>query len=84
MDRLPKVATPLTAVTVVVPDTVAPAGLVLSTRVTALVELVTGAPDRSSIVTTTTGLNVVPAVALLGCTVKANFAPLTTRTPDPE
>jgi len=45
--RPPKLATPFTAFTVVVPDRVPPAGFVPRVTVTALVELVTVLPEAS-------------------------------------
>src|SRR3954468_4696614 len=74
MDRLENVATPLTADTVVVPDSVPPPGLVPIVAVTLAVELVTVFPNVSCTVTCTAGAIATPAVALLGCTVKASLA----------
>src|SRR5687767_15170560 len=72
MDRFEKVATPATADTVVVPDSVPPPGLVPIATVTLAVELVTVFPNASCTVTCTAGLSAAPAVALVGCTVKAS------------
>src|SRR6185436_17536275 len=72
MDRLENVATPLTADTVVVPESVPPPGLVPMATVTFADELVTVLPNASCTVTCTAGLMALPAVALVGCTVKAS------------
>src|SRR5688572_5028291 len=74
MDRLEKVATPLTAATVVVPDSVPPPGLVPTATVTLAVELVTVLPNASCTVTCTAGAMATPAVAFVGWTVKASLA----------
>src|SRR5438045_2759733 len=73
MDRLEKVATPATAATVVVPDSVPPPGLVPIATVTLAVELVTVLPNVSCTVTCTAGAMETPAVALVGWTVKASL-----------
>jgi hypothetical protein len=70
--RVPKVATPLTAVTVVVPQRVPPPGLSRIATVMLLVAPVTVFPDPSWIATTTAGLIAAPAVTLVGWTVKAS------------
>src|SRR5262245_54656860 len=67
MERLENVATPLTADTVVVPDSVPPPGLVPMATVTLAVELVTVLLKASCTVTCTAGLIATPAVALVGC-----------------
>src|SRR5687767_2460199 len=72
MERLENVATPLTAATVVVPDSVPPPGLVPIATVMLAVELGTVFPNASCTVTCTAGLMALPAVALVGCTVKAS------------
>src|SRR5687768_6983346 len=72
MERLEKVATPPTADTVVVPDSVPPPGLVPIATVMLAVELVTVFPNASCTVTCTAGLIAAPAVALVGCTEKAS------------
>src|SRR3954469_16834779 len=72
MERLENVATPLTAETVVVPDSVPPPGLVPMATVTLAEELVTVLPKASCTVTCTAGLTATPAVALVGWTVKAS------------
>ena len=64
-----KVATPVTALTEVVPPSVAPLGLVSAT-VTEAVELVTVFPRPSCTTTCTAGLIAAPAVVLAGCTWK--------------
>src|SRR5688572_18380587 len=73
MDRLENVATPLTAATVVVPDSVPPPGLVPIATVMLAVELVTVFPNVSWTATCTAGEMFAPAVALVGWTVKATF-----------
>src|SRR3954463_3099966 len=73
MDRLGKVATPPTAATVVVPDSVPPPGLVPMATVMLAVELVTALPNASCTVACTAGLMALPAVAFVGCTVKASL-----------
>src|SRR5688572_26283788 len=71
MDRLENVATPDDADAVVVPDSVPPPGLVPIATVMLAVELVTVFPNASCTATCTAGEMLAPAVALLGCTVKA-------------
>src|SRR5947207_8700159 len=73
MERLENVATPLTAATVVVPDSVPPPGLVPIATVMLAVELVTVLPKASWTATCTAGEMLTPAVALVGWTVKASF-----------
>src|SRR5262245_6318823 len=73
MERLENVATPLTADTVVVPDSAPPPGLLPMATVTLAVELVTVFPNASCTDTCTAGLIDAPAVALVGCTVKASL-----------
>src|SRR5512140_1184378 len=73
MDRLENVATPLTADTVVVPDSVPPPALVPIATVLLAVELVTVLPNASCTVTCTAGAMETPAVAFVGCTVKASL-----------
>src|SRR2546428_390366 len=68
------VATPFTAVTVVVPERVALAGLVPIATVMLVVAVVTVLPWASWTATRTAGAFPAPAAALLGCTVKASFA----------
>src|SRR5437762_13360394 len=74
MLRLEKVATPLTAATVVVPARVPLAGLVPIATVMLVVAVVTVLPWASWTVTCTAGVIATPAAALLGCTVKTSFA----------
>src|SRR3989441_908714 len=74
MLRLEKVATPLTAATVVVPERVPLAGLVPIASVMLVVPVVTVLPWASWPVTCTAGVITAPAAALLGCTVKTSFA----------
>ena len=73
MERLEKVATPLTADTVVVPASVPPPGLVPIATVMLAVEPVTVFPNASCTVTCTAGEMLAPAISLLGCTVKASL-----------
>src|SRR5512132_4087788 len=73
MERLENVATPADADRVVVPDSVPPPGLVPMATVMLAVELVTVLLNWSCTVTRTAGLIATPAVALLGCTVKASL-----------
>src|SRR5512140_110142 len=73
MDRLENVATPFTAATVVVPDSVPPPGLVPIATVMLAVELVTVLPNASCTVTCTAGAMATPATAFVGCTVKASL-----------
>src|SRR6185369_15930159 len=71
MDRLENVATPLTAATVAVPESVPPPGLVPMATVTFAVELVTVLLNASCTATCTAGAIDAPAEALLGCTMNA-------------
>src|SRR3954468_10429668 len=73
MDRLENVATPLTAATVVVPDSVPPPGLVPIDTVMLAVELGTVFPNASCTVTCTAGAIATPAVAFVGWRVKASL-----------
>src|SRR5262245_19182445 len=72
MDRLEKVATPFTAATVGVPESVPPPGLAPMAIVMLAVELGTRLPNASCTVTWTAGAMATPAPALVGCTVKAS------------
>src|SRR5512144_3179052 len=74
MDRVENVATPLTAPTVVAPDSVPPPGLVPIATVMLAVELVTVLLNASCTVTCTAGAIDAPAVALAGWMVKASLA----------
>src|SRR2546423_2816670 len=74
MLRLEKVATPLTAATVVVPARVPLAGLVPIATVMRVVAVVALLPWASWTATCTAGVIAAPAAALLGCAVKASFA----------
>src|SRR4051794_9581319 len=74
MDRLEKVATPLAADTVAVPDSVPPPGLVPIATVMLAVELVTVLLNASCTATCTAGEIDAPAIALPGCTLKASLA----------
>src|SRR5438034_11315391 len=69
-----KVATPLTAATVVVPARVPLAGLVPMASVMLVVAVVTVLPWASWTATCMAGEFAAPAAALLGCTVKWSFA----------
>src|SRR5512133_2167592 len=73
MERLEKLATPFTAATVVVPDSVPPPGLVPMDTVTLAVELVTVLPNASCTASCTAGLIAAPAVALPGWTMNARL-----------
>src|SRR3954464_10334113 len=70
MDRLENVATPPTADTVTVPDSVPPPGLKPMDTVMLALELVTVLPNVSCTATCTAGLSADPAVVLVGCPVK--------------
>src|SRR5439155_593061 len=72
--RFAKVATPLTAATVVVPVRAPLAGLVPIATVMLVVAVVTVLPWASWTVTCTAGVIAAPAAVLLGCTVKTSFA----------
>src|SRR5512141_901844 len=73
MDSVGKEATPLTAETVVVPESVPPPALLPMATVMLAVELVTVFPKVSCTVTWTAGEMAAPAVVLVGCAVKASF-----------
>src|SRR2546425_34567 len=73
MLKLENVATPLTAATLVVPDTVPPAGFTPSATVTVPVKPVATLPWASCAVTCTAGVSVAPAAAFVGCAVKASW-----------
>src|SRR5215470_9468972 len=74
MDRLENVATPATAATVVVPDSVPPPGLVPMATVMLAVELVTVLLNASCTVTRGAGALATPATAFDGWTVNASLA----------
>src|SRR5438552_4166413 len=74
MLRLEKVATPLTAATVVVPARVPLAGLVPIATVMLVVAVVTVLSSEERRVGSAAGVIAAPAAVLLGCTVKASFA----------
>src|SRR3954470_4075777 len=74
MDRVAKLATPLTADTVVVPDSVPPPGLVPMATVMLAEELVTVLPNASCTATCTAGLIAAPAMALVGCAMNATLS----------
>src|SRR2546426_528173 len=69
-----KLATPLTAATVVVPARVPLAGLVPIASVMLVVAVVTVLPWASWTATRMAGVIAAPAAALLGCTAKTSFA----------
>src|SRR5882672_5588076 len=73
MDRLEKVATPLTAATVAAPDSVPPPGLVPIATVMLAVELVTVLLNASCTVTCTDGEIATPASSFVGWTVNASL-----------
>src|SRR3954469_3285298 len=73
MERLENVATPLTAATVVVPDSVPPPGLVPMATVMLADELVTVLLKASCTATCTAGEIATPAVSSVGWTVKATL-----------
>src|SRR5437773_10199898 len=68
MERSPKVATPLTADTVALPESVLPAGLLPSATVTLPVKLGTTLPSASCAATFTAGAIWWPAVVVTGWT----------------
>src|SRR5688572_9726300 len=68
-----KVATPLTAATVVVPDRVPPPGLEPRPIVTLWVAVVTRLPNWSRIATATAGEIGIPVMPADGCTVNATI-----------
>jgi hypothetical protein len=71
MLRALKVATPAVAVTVVVPESVPPAGLNPRATVTVPPKLGTVFPSASRALTCTAGVIVAPASVGVGCTVNA-------------
>src|SRR5438093_7380489 len=73
MLRVGKTATPPTAATVVVPDRLPPAGLLPIATVTLPAKPSALLPRLSRAVTSSWGVMAVPAVAGLGCTVKASW-----------
>src|SRR5437016_1135149 len=73
MERVPKLATPEAADTVLVPESVPPPGLVPMATVTLADELVTVLPKVSWTVTWTAGAMATPAVAVVGWTEKASL-----------
>ncbi len=72
MLRLLKVATPPTAATVAVPDSVPPAGFVPIATVTLPVKPVTRFPSASFTLTCGAGVISAPAAVTLGCTVNTS------------
>src|SRR3954467_5260940 len=73
MERLENVATPPTADTVVVPESVPLPGLVPMAIVMLAVELVTVLPNESCTATCTAGLIATPAVAFVGWAMMASL-----------
>src|SRR2546422_7378421 len=73
MLRPAKLATPAAAVTVVVPFSVPPPGLLPIVSVTPPVNPVARLPKESYAVTSTAGVMVAPAVVLVGCTVNTSW-----------
>src|SRR3954468_21699168 len=73
MESVENVATPATAATVVVPDSVPPPGLVPIAMVMLAVELVTVLSKASRTAPRAGGALAAPGVAFVGCTVKASF-----------
>src|SRR5690349_10723385 len=71
--RSPKLATPFTAATVVVPPSVLPPGLLPNDTVTLPVKVGTRLFAASSAVSCTAGLIAIPATVFDGCTVKASW-----------
>src|SRR5438552_18433178 len=74
MERFEKVATPATAETVALPESVPLPGLAPIATVTLAVEVVTVLPKVSWMAVFTAGEMEAPAVALVGCTMKATCA----------
>src|SRR5260370_40147293 len=73
MLRFAKLATPPTAATVVVPESVPVAGLVPIATVTLPANVVTRFPFASRTLTCTAGANAIPACIVVGCTVNATW-----------
>lgn len=69
MLKSPKRAMPLTGVTIVVPDRVAPEGFLPMAIVTPVVKLESGRRSESWTVTSIAGVMMFVAAAVLGCTV---------------
>ena len=67
MERPLKVATPLTALTILVPPRVPPPGFVPMATVTEAVLVVTTLPFASSTCSVTAGLMEAPATVFVGC-----------------
>ena len=72
IERVEKTATPLTALTVVVPESVPPPGFASMARVTWPVAEVTVFPLASWMATRTAGIGL-PALVVTGACVKASF-----------
>src|ERR1051325_5882429 len=72
MLSVPRLATPAAAVTVVVPPSVAPPGLLPIARVTAPANPVATLPNASRAVTSTAGVMVSPATVVVGWTVNTS------------
>src|SRR2546425_12448343 len=69
--RFANVATPFTAFTGALPESVPPAGLLSMAMAMAPVKLVTVSPDGSRAATVTAGVIATPACVVLGCTPNA-------------
>src|SRR5438094_10517829 len=76
MLRFANVATPFTAATLVVPESVPPPGFAPSATVTVPVNPVAVFPCASCAVTCTAGVIAVPAAVLLGCTLNTSCLPV--------
>ena len=74
MLRVENVATPFTAATVVVPESVPPPGLLAIATATFPANAMAVLPCPSSAVTWTAGVNTAPDVALDGCAVNTSCA----------
>src|SRR5574341_770444 len=83
MLKAPKIATPATAFTVAVPDSVPPTGLVAIATVTAPVNPVAVLPKASRAVTWSAGLKAVPATAVAGWTLKTRCVAVAAVTVNP-
>src|SRR5437868_4516427 len=73
MESVEKAATPETAVTVAVPESVAERGVGEMVMVTLAAELVTVLPNGSWTATWMAGAMAMPAVELVGCTANASL-----------
>src|SRR5207247_8102040 len=71
--RFANVATPFTAFTGALPESVPPAGLLSMAMATAPVKLLTVSPDASRAATVTAGVIATPTCVVPGCTPKARW-----------